>query len=138
MALEVELLRDSFKLLTPKAEQLATTFYELLFQRYPDVQPLFAGVRFDEQKKKLVRALALIVKNLEKPEYLRAYLGGLGQMHVAYGATPAFYPAVGECLLAALETTAGSRWNEELTKAWAEAYGAVVDLMLAGTGQSRH
>ena len=133
MALNVQLLRDTFSAITPKADDLAKTFYDTLFERYPGVRPLFENVRFDEQRKKLIRALALVVRNLEKPDYLKAYLGGLGQMHVAYGAEEAHYAAVGECLLAALESIAGSAWNDEVRQAWSDAYGVVAQLMIDGT-----
>jgi hemoglobin-like flavoprotein len=132
MGLNVQLLRDTFAAVSPNADDLARHFYQTLFERYPAVRPLFANARFDEQKKKLIRSLALIVRNLEKADYLKAYLGGLGQMHVAYGALEAHYPAVGECLLVALEKVAGSAWNDEIKQAWTEAYGVVAQMMLDG------
>lgn len=52
-------------------------------------------------------------------------------MHAAYGVLEAHCPAFGECLLAALESAAGGAWNNELKQAWAEAYGAVAELMIA-------
>jgi hemoglobin-like flavoprotein len=136
MALNVALLRDSFRKLAPQADRLADVFYDTLFEQYPAVKPLFAGVSLPEQNKKLMAALGLVVKNLEKPDVLKKHLGQLGERHVAYGATAAHYPAAGECLLAALEEVAGSQWTPELRKAWAGAYGAVADLMRVGARQS--
>jgi methyl-accepting chemotaxis protein len=133
MALDIQLLRDSFGQVAPKADQLATVFYDTLFRRYPQVKPLFAGVDLKDQKKKLIGALGLVVKNLERPDVLARVLGELGERHVGYGALPAHYPAVGECLLAALKQVAGPAWTPALTKAWSEAYETVADLMLAGT-----
>ncbi len=65
MDLNVQLLRDTFSALTHRADDLAKTFYEILFERYPGVRPLFENVRFDEQRKKLIRTLVLVVRNLE-------------------------------------------------------------------------
>jgi methyl-accepting chemotaxis protein len=138
MALNVALLRESFQKIAPQAERLADVFYDTLFERYPSVKPLFAGVSLPEQKKKLVAALVLVVKNLEKPDALKTALGQLGERHVEYGAKAAHYPAVGECLLAALAEVAGNQWTPELKKAWTEAYGAVADLMRAGARRSTH
>ena len=138
MALNVALLRESFHKIAPQAEQLADVFYDTLFERYPSVKPLFADVSLPEQKKKLVAALALVVKNLEKPDVLKTALGQLGERHLEYGAKAAHYPAVGECLLVALAEVAGDQWTPELKKAWTEAYGAVADLMRPGTRRSTH
>lgn len=132
MAVNVPLVQESFIAVIPVGDELASEFYRILFERHPDFRPLFAPDRFEEQKKKIISALALIVRNLERPDFLRAYLGGLGQMHAAYGILEAYYPAFGECLLAALESVAGGAWSNELKEAWAEAIGAVAELMIAG------
>ncbi|MFQ5720676.1 MAG: globin family protein [Acidobacteriota bacterium] len=131
-ALKLRLLRESFAAVSPMAGELAARFYETLFDRYPEVRPLFANVRMDEQKKKLIRSIALVIHNLERPGYLEAYLGGLGQMHVAYGVREEHYAAVGECLLAALESVAGRAWTEEVKGAWTDAYGAISAQMISG------
>lgn len=132
MALDPQVLRDSFKAISHKADELSATFYDVLFTRYPAVRPLFDETRMDEQRKKLIRSIALVLRNLEAPERLEPYLQGLGRMHVAYGAEPEHYPAVGECLLVALAETAGPAWTDELNAAWGEAYGAISGLMLQG------
>lgn len=131
-ALNVKLLQDSLKAISHKGDELVATFYDLLFTRYPDVRPLFDGVRMPEQKAKLLRSIVFVVRNLEKPEVMVPYLQGLGRMHIAYGAEAAHYDAVGECLLEALAQTAGPLWSDDLAVAWGDAYGAIADLMKQG------
>jgi methyl-accepting chemotaxis protein len=130
--LQVKLLRDSFDAVKPRADVLVATFYRILFERYPSVKPLFLDTDMKSQQRKLVQALALVVANLEKPDTLKAALHDLGGRHVAYGAEPAHYDAVGECLLAALATVAGPLWSSKLEKAWADAYGVVASLAIEG------
>ena len=89
-----------------------------------------------EQKKKLLGALALVIQNLRKPDVLAAALKGLGQRHEAYGVRPEHYPIVGAVLLKTFAVFLGERWTPELRDAWAEAYQAVCTLMLAGTEDS--
>ena len=129
---DLNALRCSFRRLSPHADRLAERFYATLFARYPAVRSLFAGVSLEDQQKKLVRALALIVRHLEEPHFLRAYLQGLGAIHVAYGVVTAHYGAVGECLLAALAETAGSTWTEAERAAWQGALSSIAETMLAG------
>ena len=132
--LNVKLLQDSLKAISHKGDELVAAFYDILFTKYPTVRPLFDNARMPEQKQKLLRAIVMAVRNLEKPEVLVPYLEGLGRMHVAYGAEAAHYDAVGECLLEALEKTAGPLWNDELKAAWGDAYGAIAGLMKKGAG----
>jgi methyl-accepting chemotaxis protein len=131
MALNAALLKESFEAILPTADRLASVFYDTLFRRYPALEPLFGRTGFEEQKRKLIRALRLIVLNTERPIALHAYLGGLGQIHDSYGVEPVDYPAVRECLLAALAEVSDT-WGNEVEKAWAEALDHVIDLMLAG------
>lgn len=135
MDTNVQTLRYSFRRLEPRADALAETFYDTLFKRYPEVVPLFEGVRIDEQRKKLLRALALVVRHLEQPDFLRAYLQGLGAIHLAYGVAPEHYSAVGECLIAALAQTAGSSWSEAEESAWKGAFALISETMLAGAAR---
>lgn len=129
---DIQTLRDSFRRVVPRSDMLAQIFYDTLFERYPPVLPLFDGVRFDEQRKKLVRALALIVRHIEEPEFLGAYLQGLGAIHRAYGVKPEHYPLVGECLLEALAETTGKSWGPAEDAVWRAAFGFISDTMLAG------
>jgi len=93
--LKVELLEKSFQIVAPNGEQLAVRFYQRLFQKYPAVRPLFAQVHIQQQQKKLLSALVLVLGNVRKPEKLKAALMELGAKHVAYGVVPGHYAAVG-------------------------------------------
>ena len=136
MALNVQLLRDSFIGISHKADHLSENFYDILFTKHPKVRPLFANVRMDEQRSKFIRSLAVILRNLENPQYLSDYLGGLGLIHKAYGVKAELYPVVGEVLLEAFEKTAGDQWTPEMRQAWTEAYGLISGLMMKGAGQA--
>lgn len=130
--IRVQLLRESFRAISHKGDELMAHFYDILFTRYPQVRPLFGEARMQEQRVKLLRSLALIVRHVDQPQYLAPYLQGLGRMHVAYGAEEGHYAAVGECLLEAMAKTAGPLWSPELQDAWAQAYGVVAEVMKSG------
>lgn len=136
MGLNVELLRGSFDLVAPRADELTEKFYATLFMRYPQVVPLFQDADMAVQRRKLATALAFVVRNLEKPDALTETLEALGARHIKYGAQAEHYPAVGECLLAALEDVAGDAWNGELANAWLEAYEAITQIMLSGAAKA--
>jgi methyl-accepting chemotaxis protein len=127
---ETELLEESFAALAPQGDALAARFYERLFEKYPDVIPLFAGVSTDQQQKKLLAALVLLVQNLHKPDVLSEYLKGLGARHVNYGVTAEHYPLVAENLLSVMEEFAGDLWIPAVAQAWENTLNTVATIML--------
>jgi hemoglobin-like flavoprotein len=135
MTTDIQTLRSSFRRLSPRADALTHCFYDTLFTRHPEVLPLFEGTNFDDQRKKLMRALALVVRHLEQPDFLRAYLHGLGAIHLAYGVATEHYAAVGECLLTALADTAGSSWSDAEQAAWQGAFTLISEAMLTGAAR---
>jgi hemoglobin-like flavoprotein len=134
MALNVPLLRGSFELVATANPQFVTRFYEVLFERYPQAKPLFPANGMARQAEMLTGALVAVLDHLEDAPWLSNTLGALGAKHVGYGVTREMYDWVGASLLATLAETAGAHWTPELEAAWAEAYGAIVSLMLARAG----
>jgi hemoglobin-like flavoprotein len=137
MALNVELLEQSFELVKPKADDFVASFYNNLFTDYPASKPLFEHSNMAAQQQMLKGALVMVVDNLRKPEVLSKSLKGLGARHVKYGALPAHYPLVGNSLLKTLGQYAGTAWTPELEIAWTDAYGAITDLMLEGADYNK-
>lgn len=132
MTLDPVLLRSSFELVVSRNPEVVRRFYELLFERFPQVRPLFGQKAGPAQERMLTFALASVIEHLEDAPWLSATLGALGRRHVAYGVTDEMYDWVGECLLAALAETAGADWTPALAQAWRDAYGAIAGLMQAG------
>lgn len=136
MSLDPILLRRSFELVVDRQPQLTRRFYEVLFTRFPESKPLFAGASMDRQMQMLQEALVAVLDHLEDASWLAATLGGLGKKHVGYGVTPEMYAWVGESLVATLAESAGSEWSPETERAWVDAYGAITHLMLEGAEAS--
>jgi hemoglobin-like flavoprotein len=130
--MNVDLLESSFDLVAPRGEQLVAVFYERLFERAPQVQPLFAHTDMARQRSMLLAALVLLRKSLRNLDAIAPKLRELGARHVAYGATAEAYPIVGEVLLASMAEIAGDAWSAEIEAEWGAAYGLVAGLMLEG------
>jgi hemoglobin-like flavoprotein len=129
---DIHTLRASLWRLLPRADRLAARFYERLFSEHPEMVALFDGTSIDDQKRKLVRALSLLVSNLERPEFLRPYLQGLGAIHRAYGVGPEAYPGFAACLLDALREAAGPSWAPREEAAWRAAMELISTTMIDG------
>ncbi|HEY9845797.1 MAG TPA: globin family protein [Candidatus Caenarcaniphilales bacterium] len=132
MALNAEILEQSFDQIKPQASEFVARFYDILFTDYPQVQPLFANSDMKAQQQKLLKALVLVIENLRKPDVLTSALKGLGAQHVQYGTLPEHYPMVGRTLLKTFEAYLGLGWTPEVKQAWTDAYSAIAHLMLAG------
>jgi len=133
----VTLLRTSFEMVVERQPLLVRRFYEILFQRYPQLRSMFGRNSSAVQEKMLTSALAAVIDHLEDAAWLRDTLRGLGAKHEGYGVTLEMYDWVGECLLAALAEAAGTDWSPQLEVAWADAYDAIASLMKEGARELR-
>lgn len=132
MPLNASLLRSSFELVIQRQPELTARFYEILFERYPQVRPLFGRNSARKQQEMLAQALVAVLDHLEDASWLETTLAGMGAKHAEYGVTEAMYPWVGECLIATLSEVAGADWTPAMAEAWTAAFGAIRDLMLKG------
>lgn len=130
LGLELEILESSFEALVPQADLLVVRFYEVLFEKYPAVQPMFSEVEIEKQQKKLLDSLVLVVNTLRNPNKLVPALQALGKKHQNYGAISEHYGAVAEVLLEVMAEFAGDLWSEEVETAWSDALQLVANVML--------
>ncbi|MCY0954888.1 FAD-binding oxidoreductase [Streptomyces sp. H27-S2] len=128
------LIRASVSVVEPFAADMTVYFYAILFARYPEVRPMFPP-GMDAQRGRLLRALLRIVDLVDDPERLVGFCGHLGRDHRKFGTLSAHFPAVGECLLAALARYAGPAWTADIAAAWTKAYGVVADVMISAAEQ---
>jgi hemoglobin-like flavoprotein len=132
MSLNPQLLRSSFEYAVANQPQLTTRFYEILFERYPQVRPLFGRSAATNQAQMLQGALIAVMDHLEDASWLTDTLTAMGKKHIEYGVTNEMYDWVGASLLAALSEATGGAWTPEVESAWIDAYGAIAGLMQRG------
>jgi hemoglobin-like flavoprotein len=132
MGLDVSLLRSSFGLVLEREPEITHRFYGVLFEKYPQVKPLFGRNSAKQQEKMLADALVAVMDHLEDASWLEAQLGALGAKHAGYGVTDEMYGYVGDALVTTFSQVAASDWTPEHTAQWSAAYGAITALMLKG------
>ncbi|GAA2991314.1 globin domain-containing protein [Streptomyces fulvorobeus] len=125
---EISLVRTSLKVVAPLAPEMTVYFYAILFSRYPGVRGLFPD-NMDVQRDRLLRGLLRIIDLVDDVDNLVRFCSRLGRDHRKFGALEAHYPAVGECLVAALARYAGTAWNAEVAAAWTRAYTIAAEVM---------
>ncbi|MDY6811708.1 MAG: globin domain-containing protein, partial [Actinomycetota bacterium] len=129
--MDKQLLEHSLASVDLPDDGLTVRFYEILFDRYPAVEPMFQ--RDTKIQAEMLRtAIVSVIDNLDDAEWLTTNLGSLGRRHAEMGVTAPMYEAVGECMIAAMAEIGGDAWTRDMTAAWTEALTAVSSLMLAG------
>ncbi len=107
---------------------MAEIFYGELFAIDPSLKAMFKG-DMGKQRRKLLAALALVVRSLHAPEKIIEPVKALAKKHVDYGVEPAHYAYVGNALLRTLKKGLGEQFTPELRQAWIEAYSALAAIM---------
>lgn len=140
MSLNVEILVETFERAKKEnggPRKLGLRFYERLFEKYPQVKPLFKTPP-EQQHVKLMASVAAIVASLKEPDRLMPYLRAMGIRHIQYGTQDGHYGAVGENLVAVLgeHLSVEGEWTEEMATAWQGALQTVSDIMIEAANNS--
>lgn len=128
---QIQLVRHSFALVAPIADQAAALFYDKLFERDPSISKMFRG-DMGQQGARLMQMIEGAVQMLDRPAMLRHALLRLGERHAGYGVVDAHYPLVGAALLDTLAVGLGDVFTAETREAWAAMYAMVADAMREG------
>ncbi|MBW0092115.1 flavohemoprotein [Pseudonocardia sp. KRD-184] len=124
----VEVIRSSWAVVEPQAENVGRHFYATLFSRAPETRDLFP-VNMEVQRSRLLRALVHVVQMVDQPDDLVPFLEQLGRDHRKFGVLTQHYDAVGFALVSAIREFADDAWTPQVDKAWNDAYRIVADAM---------
>jgi hemoglobin-like flavoprotein len=115
------LVRASIARAERMADVVGLIFYKRLFELDPTLRPLFQH-NIQEQSKKLMATLKMVVDGLDYSSELVASIRSLGRRHVQYGVKDQHYDTVGEALVWALEKGLGAEFPPEARSAWVTVY----------------
>ena len=127
-AITVQLIRESYTHIQPRADEAIQFFYAMLFAIAPATRELFAA-NMEVQRSRFWRALVHIVQNVDRADELMPFLHQLGRDHRKFGVVAAHYEAMGAALLTALQRYAGPVWTPPVEKAWRDAYALIAKAM---------
>ncbi|HEX5651903.1 MAG TPA: globin family protein [Chitinophagaceae bacterium] len=134
---QINLVQQSWTELLPIARKAGELFYDKLFAAAPGVRHLFKP-DVNEQANKLMQVLGYIVSKLDHMEELIPEVQKLGARHHGYGAEPAHYEIVGQCLIATLKEGLGAQWNAEVQDAWVNAYHSLKNVMIIAQDREKN
>ncbi len=128
-ASQIALVQKSFEKLRERSEPASFEMYERLFNRAPNLKPMFRD-DLAGQGMKFMNTLGFIVDNLRDPDALKDRLGELGHAHAAMGVKAEYFDLMGDALFVTLAHVLGDDFTPELETAWREAYRAVSDAVI--------
>jgi hemoglobin-like flavoprotein len=134
---QVELVQQSWRQVSPIAEQAAELFYSRLFTLDPSLRSLFR-VDMKEQGRKLMSMIDLAVNGLTRFDALLPVLRELGQRHGGYGVRDEHYDTVASALIWTLEGGLGPSFTPQVRAAWITTYAVFAETMrAAASGEER-
>jgi hemoglobin-like flavoprotein len=125
---QVALVQHSFEKVEALGEKAAELFYAELFAIDPSLRQMFKG-NMRQQHRKLLTALAMVIRSLHTPEKIIGPAQKLAVKHIDYGVEPIHYTYVGNALLRTLKKGLGSQFTSELQDAWVEAFRTLATVM---------
>ncbi|MDF1726061.1 MAG: NO-inducible flavohemoprotein, partial [Alcanivorax sp.] len=114
------------------AMKITSTFYPLMFERYPQVKAYFNEnhQREGTQRQALANAVVAYAANLDRLEVLGDAVSLIVHKHASLTVLPEHYPIVGECLLEAIAIVFGDAATDEVLGAWGEAYQQLAEILI--------
>jgi hemoglobin-like flavoprotein len=131
---QVHLIRKSFAELSRHNHLAALVFYRRLFEINPSLRPLFVN-DIEQQSKKLIDMLGVLIAMLERPLGLDMELRAMGARHAGYGVKEEYYDTVGEAMIDMLAEVLGPGFTPETRAAWRALYEAVEATMKRGAAE---
>jgi hemoglobin-like flavoprotein len=129
------LIKESFGMVAPIADEAATIFYARLFELDPSLQRLFAHTDMAAQRKNLMQTLTVVVKSIDRLDTIVPAVQALGGRHASYGVEPAMFATVGQALIDTLAVGLGDAFTTETRNAWVDAFGILSSVMIGAMDQ---
>ncbi|AXY41702.1 MULTISPECIES: NO-inducible flavohemoprotein [unclassified Halomonas] len=113
-------------------DAITQRFYPLMFDRYPEVKPLFNEAHQADggQPRALAGAVLAYVQLRHDREKVRETLATVVSKHVSLDIRPEHYPIVGECLMTAIGEVLGDAVTPEIAAAWSGVYEELAGLLI--------
>ncbi|MCC6598643.1 MAG: NO-inducible flavohemoprotein [Alphaproteobacteria bacterium] len=128
----ITIVKATAPVLQEQGEKLTRYFYTRMFSHNPEVSPLFnpANQSGGTQQRALAGAICAYAANIDNLEILGGAVELIAHKHASLQIKPEHYPIVGENLLASIREVLGEAANDDVIKAWGEAYMFLADILM--------
>ncbi|QKY70096.1 NO-inducible flavohemoprotein [Lentibacillus sp. CBA3610] len=129
---KLEIVKASAPVLKENSTEIGKHFYELLFERVPELSNVFnqTNQKRGLQQEALVYSVYAAGENIDSLENINQLVERIAEKHVSLGVKPDQYPVVGEALIQAVKDVLGKAATDEIIDAWTAAYDYIANLFI--------
>ena len=128
---DAALLSDSLGALAGREGEIVDLFYELFFDRHPELRELFGEHSVSEREEMVRETLVSVLAHADREPWLDENLKAMGRSHAEYGVEGHSYPEFVVAMLDTLDGLAPEGWGAPARQAWARALTRITDVMRA-------
>ncbi len=133
----IELVKATVPALEAHGLELTQHFYRRMFSHDPELKNIFnmGNQAGGHQQQALANAVLAYARNIDNPAALAPVASRIAHKHASIGIRAEHYPIVGGHLLASIREVLGTAATDEIVAAWAEAYQALAELLIAAEAE---
>ena len=125
----IEIVQQYWFSIAGRGDEIAASFYQELFEKYPEYRSHFQN-NVEEQQEKFIRMINIVINGIEVWDLIEPEVVKLGQLHAAiadFGIKD--YQNVVNTLFAVMERYRGYE-DERATEAWSNLFGIISETMI--------
>jgi hemoglobin-like flavoprotein len=133
---QLDAVEDSLMRIGPRLDDVASCFYERLFELEPGLRRLFPH-DLATQQQKFSAQLRVVMQAIRHYDEFTAHAAALAAVHRDHHVNADGFRVAGVALRAALCEVVGDSWNDDLAQAWQRAYELTAEAVLAAMATTR-
>lgn len=128
----IDVIKSTVPVLKTHGVEITTTFYKNMFEKNPEVKPLFDMGRQSsgEQPKALAMSILASAQNIDNLPAIMPVVNKIAERHCNSNVKPEHYPIVGKHLLDAIKEVLGDAATDEIIDAWGKTYGVLAEVFI--------
>ena len=128
----IDIIKSTVPSLKEHGLDITKTFYKTMFERNPEIAPLFNMDRqkSGEQPKALAMSILASAQNIENLSAIMPVVEKIAIRHCDSGVKAEHYPIIGENLLIAIKEVLGDAATDEIIDAWAKTYEVLAQIFI--------
>jgi len=128
----IDVIKSTVPVLKTHGVEITTTFYKNMFEKNPEVKPLFNMDRqlSGEQPKALAMSILASAQNIDNLSAIMPVVNKIAERHCDSNVKPEHYPIVGKHLLDAIKEVLGDAATDEIIDAWGKTFGVLAEIFI--------
>ena len=126
---QIRLVEITFRALGGRGDEFVAFVYKKFFEQEPEAEAMFDETDFNQQHKKLLLTLIMIVDNLRDMPHVEEMLKATIKTHQAHAIKQHHYDALIDAIIDTFGEMLKSAWSEEAESAWRVALAKIVNVL---------